>query len=320
MIKKNPSPRNRTLTVNESECKKLLKCCLDKNSFPADSKDLQNKIICGDFFEIAPFLPENFADLVIADPPYNMHKSFNGNVFSQLSEEKYAEYTRKWLALVKKVLKPDGSIYICCDWKSSLIIGNVLQEFFTLRNRITWQREKGRGAKANWKNSSEDIFFATAGNDYKFNLQAVKQRRKVLAPYKDNGSPKDWQSDGKLKYRDTCPGNFWDDITVPFWSMPENTAHPTQKPEKLFAKLILAGSDPGDLIFDPFAGSGTSCVTAKKLNRNYTGIEIDPLYCSWCEKRLQNASNDPEIQGFYDGVFWERNSAPQQSFKKGDEK
>ncbi len=315
MVQKNPSPRNRTIATTQADGKEFLQRCLHQDSLPENKDGFLNKIICGDFFKIASTLPENFADLIIADPPYNIYKSFNGKVFSPLNVEKYAEYTRKWLTLAKKILKKNGSIYVCCDWKSSLIIGNVLSEFFTLRNRITWQREKGRGAKANWKNSSEDIYFATAGNDYKFNLQAVKQRRKVLAPYKENGTPKDWQSDGKLKYRDTCPGNFWDDITIPFWSMPENTAHPTQKPEKLFAKLILASSDPGDVIFDPFSGSGTTCVTAKKLNRHYAGVEIDPQYCIWSEERLQKASKYPEIQGFSDGVFWERNSAPIHSTK-----
>ena len=77
------------------------------------------------------------------------------------------------------------------------------------------------------------------------------------------------------------PSNFWDDISIPYWSMPENTGHPTQKPEKLLAKLILASSNEGDVIFDPFAGVGSSLVTAKKLNRKYVGIEQSRLYTAW---------------------------------------
>jgi site-specific DNA-methyltransferase (adenine-specific) len=101
---------------------------------------------------------------------------------------------------------------------------------------------------------------------------------------------------------------MWTDISVPFWPMPENTDHPTQKPEKLLAKVILASTDPGDTILDPFAGSGTSAVVAKKLGRNFAAIEADEEYCMLALKRLEMAETDKSIQGFADGVFWERNS------------
>ena len=91
--------------------------------------------------------------------------------------------------------------------------------------------------------------------------------------------------------------------------MPENTAHPTQKPEKLLAKLILASSNPGDVVFDPFLGSGSTSVTAKKLGRRYVGIEANEQYCVWAEKRLEMAESNKIIQGYADGVFWERNTA-----------
>ena len=91
--------------------------------------------------------------------------------------------------------------------------------------------------------------------------------------------------------------------------MRENTSHPTQKPEKLIAKLILASSAPGDIVFDPFVGSGTTSVVAKKLSRHYVGIEIDETYACLTEKRLALADADPSIQGYADGVFWERNTS-----------
>ena len=90
--------------------------------------------------------------------------------------------------------------------------------------------------------------------------------------------------------------------------MPENTDHPTQKPEKLLAKIILAGSNPGDVVLDPFLGSGTTSAAAKKLNRFYVGIEIDQTYCCLAEKRLQMAESDSSIQGYQNETFWERNS------------
>ena len=237
-------------------------------------------------------------------------ETFHSSTFTKRNTADYEAYTRRWLSAVYPLLKPTGSVYVCCDWESSLIIGRVLGEFCTVRNRITWQREKGRGAKANWKNGMEDIWFATRGNDYTFNLDAVKIRKKVVAPYRVDGKPKDWIETDSGNYRDTCPSNFWDDITVPFWSMPENTAHPTQKSEKLLAKIILASSDAGDVVFDPFLGSGTTSVTAKKLGRHYLGVECEAQYCVWAEQRLEAADTNTAIQGYADGEFWERNTPP----------
>lgn len=145
--------------------------------------------------------------------------------------------------------------------------------------------------------------------DYYFNADAVKLKRRVIAPYKDsNGKPKDWEQTENGDFRLTHPSNLWTDLTIPFWSMPENTDHPTQKPEKLLAKIILSSSREGDFVFDPYLGSGTTSVVAKKLGRLYCGIEIDKKYCCLTEKRLELAENDRTIQGYSDGVFWERNS------------
>ena len=306
-LKSMKSPRNKTIDTEVADGGKYLARCLRPSSAPWSQAELQDAIICGDFFQLAPALPPASVDLLIADPPYNLTKSFNGNVFKSRSADDYAAYTRSWLTAILPLLKPTASIYVCCDWASSLIIGNILPEFFTLRNRITWQREKGRGAKANWKNACEDIFFATVSDRYTFNLDAVKVRRPVIAPYRQNGAPKDWHDTANGKFRDTCPGNFWDDLTVPFWSMPENTAHPTQKPEKLLAKLILASSNPGDTVFDPFAGSGTTAVTAKKLQRHFCAVELEERYCIWAQQRLEMSETSPEIQGFSDGIFHLRN-------------
>ncbi len=298
--------RNKTIDTPLEESGEYLARCITAQDIRAGVRAL-DRTVNGDMLEVCPLLPNECADLIIADPPYNLRKSYDGTVFSKKRAAEYEEYTREWLTAVKPLLKPTGSLYVCCDWESSLIIGRVLEEMFTVRNRITWQREKGRGAKRNWKNSMEDIWFATMGENYIFNVEAVKLRRRVIAPYRVDGKPKDWMESENGNYRDTCPSNFWDDITVPFWSMPENTAHPTQKPEKLLAKLILASSAPGDTVLDPFLGSGSTSVTAKKLGRHYVGIELEPRYCLWAEQRLEMAERDKKIQGFADGVFRERN-------------
>lgn len=306
------SIRNKTIDTTIEDGKQYLEKCIQVDNPIDNIEKLADKTIFGNTFDVMTKLPHEFANLIIVDPPYNLTKDFNGNKFQKKKCTEYESYTRQWMEIVYPLLKPTGSIYVCCDWQSSLIIGRVLGEFFKIRNRITWQREKGRGAKSNWKNGLEDIWFATKSDDYTFNINNVKVRKKVIAPYRENGKPKDWVESGLGNYRDTHPSNFWDDITIPFWSMPENTAHPTQKSEKLIAKIILASSNEGDLVFDPFLGSGTTSVVAKKLRRHYLGVEVNKQYCVWAEERLEHAVKNSEIQGLIDGVFWERNSLQDQ--------
>lgn len=299
--------RNKTIDMTVEEGKIYLDRCV-RLFEKAKLENILDKTIVGDTFQNLTLLPENFVDLLIVDPPYNLAKNYHGNQFKKTSDELYEEYTESWIQRVKPLLKENATIYVCCDWKSSLPIEKVLKSHFHIQNRITWQREKGRGALSNWKNGMEDIWFATNSADYTFHVDAVKIRRKVVAPYKVDGAPKDWEETEDGNFRNTYPSNFWDDISIPYWSMPENTAHPTQKPEKLLAKLILASSNPGDVILDPFLGSGSTSVTAKKLGRHYVGIEQNEQYCCWAEKRLEMAEKDATIQGYADGVFWERNT------------
>ena len=309
---KEKAGRNRTIDISVEDGQEYLERCIRLDKPVETVENILDTTILGDFFDMVRYIPKKSVDLIIADPPYNLTKEYHGNHFSKKKSTSYEEYTREWLSAVIPLLKDDGTIYVCCDWESSLVIGKVLTELLHVQNRITWQREKGRGAKSNWKNGMEDIWFATVSKNYTFHVDAVKMRKKVIAPYRVDGRPKDWVESDMGNYRDTCPSNFWDDITIPFWSMPENTAHPTQKPEKLFAKLILASSDEESVIFDPFLGSGTTSVVAKKLKRHYIGIEQNPLYCVWAEKRLDIAEEDAVIQGYTDGVFWERNSMREQ--------
>ncbi len=273
--------------------------------------ELLNQTINQDLFELLDWLPAGFVDLLFVDPPYNLSKSFGAASFRERSVADYQLWLEAWLPRLLPILKPTASVYLCGDWRSAAAIQTVMQQHLILRNCITWEREKGRGAKANWKNAAEQIWFGTVSERYTFNLEAVKLKRRVIAPYRDaSGQPKDWQRQPSGNYRLTHPSNLWTDLTVPFWSMPENTDHPTQKPEKLLAKIILASSNPGDLVFDPFLGAGTAAVVAKKTGRSYVGIELDPVYCCLSEKRLALAEQNRSIQGYAEGVFWERNSQP----------
>jgi site-specific DNA-methyltransferase (adenine-specific) len=302
--------RNRTLTLSEGEREVFKKRLFIPDGGRISLTQIVNKTIRADLFAVMDFLPAESVDLLIIDPPYNLDKNFHGLKFSKTNDAAYLEYLKSWFPKIIGALKPDGSVYICGDWKSSFCLYQLMRDFTVIRNRIVWQREKGRGAKANWKNTSEDIWFGTKGEKYYFNVDAVKQKRKVIAPYKENGRPKDWEETPLGNFRLTYPGNFWDDISVPYWSMPENTDHPAQKPEKLIAKLILASCPENGIVLDPFLGSGSTSVAAKKLGRRYIGIEMNEDYCCWAEKRLSAADYDSSIQGYSNGVFWERNSRP----------
>jgi site-specific DNA-methyltransferase (adenine-specific) len=299
------APRNRTLQLAENE-----RSAYRNQLSTVYRADHECQIINSDAFVVLKTLPRASFDLLFADPPYNLSKDFGTQVFRRRSGEDYELWLDSWLSLAVPLLKPNASVYVCADWRSSGAIERAAGRYFQIRNRITWEREKGRGAKANWKNSSEDIWFMTVSDSYTFNVDAVKQRRRVMAPYRDGDGPKDWTPDTNGAYRDTHPSNLWTDISVPFWSMPENTDHPTQKPEKLLAKIILASTNAGDLVLDPFAGSGTTAVAAKKLGRRCVAIEADAEHCMMANKRLEIAEAEKRIQGYADGVYWERNSAP----------
>lgn len=305
---KKRAPANRTLTCAPEELDALSKR-LVRLEAAATVESIANKVINQDIAQCAGSLPRAFVDLMILDPPYNLTKNYHGKRFQSQTDEDYQRWFETALESVVHVLKPDATVYVCGDWRTSTLTFPVLERRFKVRNRITWEREKGRGAKTNWKNNAEDIWFCTVGDGYYFDVDAVKMKRRVLAPYRTReGVPKDWDESKSGKFRLTYPSNIWSDITVPFWSMPENTDHPTQKPEKLIAKLVLASSKPGDVVFDPFLGSGTTAVVAQKLGRSFVGVEINTEYCCWTEKRLDRARTEPGIAGYVDGVFWERNS------------
>ncbi len=253
-----PAPRNRTLLLAASDLSRPV---------PALSvRPEPDHAYCGDALEGLRVAPP--ADLVFADPPY----------------DRDAAWHARWIEASARVVRPGGSIYVCCDWRLSGAIQSLLERHFTVRNRITWRREKGRGARRNWKQNMEDVWFATRGDDYTFNL--VKWRKPVVAPYRVDGRPKDWVEEGGGRYRWTHPSNIWIDLCVPFWSMPENTPHPHQKPEKLVERVIEASSNPGDLVLDPFLGSGTTAVVARRLGRRWLGFESDPDFVRLALKRL----------------------------------
>lgn len=300
---KEKAPMNRTITIDDSEINELKLKVQYHYHRP-------NEIICGDFNTINNSLPENSVDLILLDPPYNITKKYDQEVFKVMSDDDYYDYIKDIIFKCLIKLKPTGTMYICGDWRTSYIQRKALEYFENLDecdvvNRITWSRDKGRGSEKNWKNNIEDIWMVVKDkNSYYFDVNSVKMRKTVLATYKDkDGNNKDWRDDGDGAYRMTFPSNIWFDITVPFWSMAENTDHPTQKSEKLYAKLILASSKEGDLVYEPFAGVCTGSVTAKKLGRNFIAVEKSQKYACLGYKRLIMAEINQHIQGYEDGIF-----------------
>jgi site-specific DNA-methyltransferase (adenine-specific) len=308
LIVKPRAPRNRSLSCTNEELRELSKALISITS-DVSVDDVVGEVINQDMVDAVPYLPPECVDLLVLDPPYNLSKNYNGHLFRRRESVDYQKWFASVIELIKPTLRRTATVYVCADWRTSLLIAPVLEEYMVVRNRITWEREKGRGAERNWKNNTEDIWHCTNSDEYTFNVDNVKLKRKVIAPYRtQDGKPKDWTEEACGNFRLTYPSNVWTDITIPFWSMPENTDHPTQKPEKLIAKLVLASSNPGDLVLDPFLGSGTTAAVSKKLARRFIGIELNQEYCCWALKRLSAAEADQSIQGYSDGVFWERNS------------
>lgn len=295
---------NRTITLSDDERKTY-------QDYISDHFELnENSVICGDFIKINNQIPDEYFDLILLDPPYNLTKKYGETIFKSMSDAEYVEYILFILKECLKKLKSSGTMYVCGDWKTSYLQRKALEHcedelLCDVINRITWSRDKGRGSEKNWKNNIEDIYMVVKSKDqYTFNINDVKIRKTVLATYRDkNGNNKDWEETEEGKFRMTCPSNIWFDITVPFWSMAENTDHPTQKSEKLYAKLILASSNKGDNIYEPFAGVFTGCVTAAKLGRNWVGVEFENEYCLLGQKRLVLAEINKNIQGYEDGIF-----------------
>jgi len=212
---KKRAPRNRTLSCDEQEIASLSKG-LTRLTESVTAEELEGAVVNQDLFEAAKFLPSGFADLIVIDPPYNITKNFNGHLFRQKDRDEYRSWFESVLDILAPALRPQGSVYVCSDWKTSILIAPILEERLCVRNRITWERDKGRGAKLNWKNNTEDIWFCTASEDYYFDVDAVKVKRKVIAPYRDQyGLPKDWDESADGKYRLTHPSNIWSDITIP---------------------------------------------------------------------------------------------------------
>ncbi len=260
-----------------------------------------NTIYQGDCIKIlSKEIKENTIPLIFADPPYNLSgnalnlkNNKTGGAFYKVNEDwdtfeddDYVKFTKKWLTVSHKVLKENGSIYVSCTQHN---IGEILIKAkkigFQLKNILTWYKTNAMPniTKRTFTHSTEFVCWFVKGKNWIFNYDEVKK----FNPNKTK--------DGKDKQM----RDFLDFIKLPIVQGKERlrgdngrALHPTQKPEKLLELIILASSNKGDVVLDPFFGTGTTGFMAQKLNRNWIGIENNPQYIEIAKQRLTKKEKD----------------------------
>ncbi len=220
-------------------------------------------------------IPDASVHLIFADPPYNIGKKFSGKRYARKAET-YLHWCYQWLDLCLAKLRPDGSCYFMTSTQFMPYFDLYLQERITVRSRIVWFYDSsGVQARRHFGSRYEPILFCVKDLDnYTFNAEDIMveartgAKRKLIDYRKDPPQPYATQK---------VPGNVWEFARVRYM-MPEYEKHPTQKPEKLLERVILASSNPGDVVLDPFSGTFSTSAVAKRLGRRSVGIELEQEY------------------------------------------
>jgi len=276
----------------------------------------EGKIFQGDSIAWLKSLETSSVDLVVADPPYNIGKADWDNFESQ---EAYIEWSMEWIAEAARVLKPSGSLYICGFSEILADLKHPASRYFKACRWLVWHYRNKANLGNDWGRSHESILHFRKSEKQK--LRSIDYLR---IPYGAHTLryPSHPQAEtsaygnGKAKRGDWTPHPLGakpkDVIEVPTTcnGMNEKTPHPTQKPEELIRKLVLAGSVEGDLVIDPFSGSGTTAVTAIQLGRHFLACDLDPTYNTWAADRLRVAIRRTEEEWFrFDRANVERREA-----------
>ncbi len=230
-------------------------------------------MICGDAIEEMKKIPDASVKLVATDPPYNLSKDY-GTSKDSLAFADYLEFSRRWLNEAVRVLNDDGSIYIFMGMRYISYIYVILEQELgmSFNSWITWHYTQGVGKTRGFSPRHDDIlFFTKHPENFTFNLDAIRVPQKYYR-----------KANNMLGAN---PGNVWEFSHVHYCNK-NRLNHPTQKPEALFERIVLASSNPGDMVLDPFMGSGTALVVCRQLRRNAIGIEINPDYVAMARERL----------------------------------
>jgi site-specific DNA-methyltransferase (adenine-specific) len=246
-----------------------------------------NRLICSDAIHEMSRWPDACVDLLIADPPYNLGKDYGNNLDHKAWYE-YEEFTRDWLTQAVRLLKPTGSLYVFMGVRFISRLFLLLEDEFKLNfsGWITWHYTQGMGRKTGFSPRHEDLLYFTRSPQFTFNLDEIRVPQKY---YRERNN-----------MAGANPGDVWAFSHVHYCSA-ERLPHPTQKPEALLERIIKASSNPGDLVLDPFVGSGTTCRVAQVLGRNWLGIDANPEYNTMSQQRLDSAfegfdSLDPRVK------------------------
>ena len=235
-----------------------------------------NTFIIGDAFEALKTFSSESVDLVCTDPPYNLGKNYGNNIDWKQWHE-YEKFTKNWVEEAVRILKPKGSIYVFMGVQFIPRLFLILQKTgFHFNSWITWHYTQGIGRIKGFSPRHEDILYFTKSNQYTFNLDNIRIPQKY---YRKRNNMKG-----------ANPGDVWQFSHI-HYSNPERLNHPTQKPEAIIKRIILASSNKKDVVLDPFVGSGTTCVVANMLGRKWVGIDVNPDYIKMSEGRLKKKVN-----------------------------
>lgn len=258
--------------------------------------NLLNTIQNADYFSIYPRIPNNSVDLIVCDPPYGIGYGV-WDIWSSLEE--FLLFTRKWVSECFRVLKPTGTMWSFMGYENIIEFVPILRKYGNvhLENWVVWARQKGRGSSKHLKSQREDIFHTTKSN--KFTWNNLRVLREVICPYMKDGKPRGWFVDENGKrVRWTGLGNVWM-YTSPFWkSKDDKQIHPAQKPTMLIERLVLLSSNEGDVVLDPFSGSGVTAIACEKLKRKYICIERDEKHYNDSVERLKKFRKDKAAKFF----------------------
>lgn len=235
--------------------------------------DKELRTICGDAVEELKKLPSKSARLIVTDPPYNLNKDY-GNNQDKLGFDEYLDFSRQWLKEAKRVLADDGTIYVFMGMHYISYIYNIMEQELGLafNSWITWYYTQGIGKTKGFSPRHDDILMFTKNpNKFVFNLDEVRVPQKYYRSVNN--------------MRGANPGNVWEFSHMHYCNKNRKN-HPTQKPEALFERMILASSNPGDTVLDPFVGSGTALRVCQQTGRAGIGIDINPEYIAMTSERL----------------------------------
>jgi site-specific DNA-methyltransferase (adenine-specific) len=245
------------------------------------------KIFQGNAIQKMQEFKSNSVDLIIADPPYNLGKDY-GNDSDVRNFEEYIKFTKMWTEEASRILKKSGTIYVFMGFRFISYLYNILEKENSLNfiNWICWHYTQGIGKKKGFSPRHDDILMFSKSHNYTFNLDSIRVPQKYYRT--------------RNNMRGANPGDVWEFSHI-HYCQKNRQEHPTQKPEGLIERMVLASSNEGDLVLDPFSGSGTTLRVCQQLNRNCVGIELNEDYIKMTKKRLSEQftgfdSIDPRME------------------------